>query len=219
MTEIKGIEDSEPKYFYVDCRGVVLRIPFKYLKRIDKFKSDYDLSKSTNFTLDDFSEHTFNAYIDFLRDYEYCIEMTVPKDISYLYNYLNTDVTEATELLERKKEWEKQFEADVDYKLLLAFKRLLNDVETKSNDVVVQVTSYRCYNALKNVNIEKLRQVLRYHPIYAWYNSMSFDQSESDPDCKVLNITGRRVFHQKSKSKMFEDHKIVRLTWSEYYVA
>src|SRR5579871_4498066 len=123
----------EEKYFYVDCRNIIVRVLTKYLDRIDLFRTQYELTKELKFQLDDISAGEFNKYINWLRDGE----TIVPKELKTIYNYLNTDC-------ERKnKEEEKE-------KIFINIKRNIleynnNNKNLDLNDTISHSRSFDCY--------------------------------------------------------------------------
>lgn len=102
------VEEKEPEIIYVKCRGEIVEAPFSYLSRIDKFRTEYEITKNLNFTLKDCSKYTFNLYLDYLRDVPYKKGNKIPFKLKFIYDYLNTDCEQMNNEREKEKEQRRQ---------------------------------------------------------------------------------------------------------------
>ena len=103
------------KILYAKCRGTMVEFLSSYLSRIDKFRTEYELTDDPNFVLKDCSPFEFNAYISYLRDTPYDKNNVIPKELKYVYNYLNTDCEVMNK--EREEENENKFLTDIKTKM------------------------------------------------------------------------------------------------------
>jgi hypothetical protein len=179
---------EEKKYFYVDCRGTIVRVLTKYLERIDLFRNMYELSNEMKFQLDDFSPEEFNNYINVLRD-----NGDIPNNLKTIWNYLNTDCEK------RNKENEE------DKKLLNTIKEELNKLSGLPDDNIMFVCETKFTQKFYDKYKEQIDKYISDSPYGSTRKNFKimFDKCEKHPYIVYWKYkeTGQIALNQASKMK------------------
>lgn len=149
MTDIKQIDtdldDPKDKYFYIDCRGTIVRVLIKHLNRIDLFRTTYSLTRGIKFQLDDHSPEEFNNYLNWLRD----DKTEFPSSLENIYKYLNTDCEKKNEEREREREKEqerereKEWEREREKELLNRIREEIDPPSHLRGDIISRTFSFK----------------------------------------------------------------------------